>query len=57
MAYRHSWFDHLGDGACLGLRKYADAPHNGEAKPVWINPIKKRIQMKKMIILNSIYLE
>ena len=31
----HSWFDHLGDGACLGLRKYADAPHNGEAKPVW----------------------
>ena len=31
----HSWFDHLGDGARLGLRKYADAPHNGEAKPVW----------------------
>lgn len=31
----HSWFDHLGDGACLGLRKYADAPHNGEIKPVW----------------------
>ena len=40
----HSWFDHLGDGACLGLRKYGQ-------------PIKKRIQMKKMIILNSIYLE
>lgn len=31
----HSWFDHLGDGACLGLRKYTEAPHNGEAKPVW----------------------
>lgn len=31
----HSWFDHLGDGACLGLRKYTDAPHNGEIKPVW----------------------
>ena len=52
----HSWFDHLGDGACLGLRKYADAPHNGEAKPVWTT-YQKRIQMKKMIILNSIYLE
>ena len=33
----HSWFDHLGDGACLGLRKQADAPHNGEAKTVWIS--------------------
>lgn len=31
----HSWFDHLGDGACLGLRKYADEPYNGEIKPVW----------------------
>ena len=31
----HSWFDHLGDGACLGLRKYADAPHYGDIKPVW----------------------
>ena len=31
----HSWFDHLGDGVCLGLRKYTDAPHNGEIKPVW----------------------
>ncbi len=31
----HSWFDHLGDGACLGLRKYADETYNGEIKPVW----------------------
>lgn len=31
----HSWFDHLGDGACLGLRKYAVEPYNGEIKPVW----------------------
>lgn len=31
----HSWFDHLGDGARLGLRKYGDEPHDGEAKPVW----------------------
>ena len=31
----HSWFDHLGDGARLGLRKYTDAPDNGAAKPVW----------------------
>lgn len=31
----HSWFDQLGDGACLGLRKYAVEPYNGEIKPVW----------------------
>lgn len=31
----HSWFDHLGDGAKLGLRKYTAAPDNGEIKPVW----------------------
>ena len=31
----HNWFDHPGDGACLGLRKYLDATYNGEAKPVW----------------------
>ena len=32
----HSWFDHLGDGARLGLRKYNDAEYQGEAKPVWM---------------------
>lgn len=31
----HNWFDHPGDGACLGLRKYLDASYKGEAKPVW----------------------
>ena len=31
----HNWFDHPGDGACLGLRKYLDATYGGEAKPVW----------------------
>lgn len=31
----HSWFDHLGDGARLGLRKYGDETYKGEAKPVW----------------------
>lgn len=31
----HNWFDHPGDGACLGLRKYLDETYNGEAKPVW----------------------
>ena len=31
----HNWFDHPGDGACLGLRKYLDATYNGEPKPVW----------------------
>lgn len=31
----HSWFDHLGDGVCLGLRKYNDTTYKGEAKPVW----------------------
>lgn len=32
----HSWFDHLGDGARLGLRKYNDEEYQGEAKPVWM---------------------
>ncbi len=32
----HSWFDHLGDGARLGLRKYNDAEYQGEAKPIWM---------------------
>ena len=32
----HSWFDHLGDGARLGLRKYNDTEYQGEAKPVWM---------------------
>ena len=31
----HSWFDHLGDGVPLGLRKYSDEEYKGEAKPVW----------------------
>ncbi len=31
----HSWFDNSGDGAMLGLRKYADEVHNGGIKPVW----------------------
>lgn len=31
----HNWFDHPGDGACLGLRKYLDESYKGEAKPVW----------------------
>lgn len=31
----HNWFDHPGDGACFGLRKYLDETYNGEAKPVW----------------------
>lgn len=31
----HNWFDHPGDGACLGLRKYLDESYSGEAKPVW----------------------
>lgn len=26
----HSWFDHLGDGARLGLRKYNDAEYQGK---------------------------
>jgi hypothetical protein len=32
----HSWFDHLGDGARLGLRKYNDEEYQGEAKPIWM---------------------
>ena len=31
----HNWFDHPGDGACFGLRKYLDESYKGEAKPVW----------------------
>lgn len=31
----HSWFDHLGAGVPLGLRKYSDEEYKGEAKPVW----------------------
>lgn len=31
----HAWFDHPDEGACLGLRKYMNPTHNGEAKPVW----------------------
>ena len=31
----HNWFDHPGDGACFGLRKYLDESYRGEAKPVW----------------------
>ena len=33
----HNWFDNVGDGsgALLGLRKYNDSEHGGEAKPVW----------------------
>ena len=31
----HNWFDHPGDGACLGLRKYLDESYNGEPKPAW----------------------
>ena len=31
----HNWFDHSGDGTCLGLRKYLDESYKGEAKPVW----------------------
>ena len=31
----HNWFDHPGDGTCLGLRKYLDESYKGEAKPVW----------------------
>ena len=31
----HSWFDHLGDGVPVGLRKYSDEEYKGEAKPVW----------------------
>ena len=31
----HSWFDNLGDGVPLGLRKYSDEEYKGEAKPVW----------------------
>lgn len=51
----HNWFDHPGDGACLGLRKYLDATYNGEAKPVWY-VYQKQTQKKKMNILNSFYL-
>lgn len=31
----HAWFDHPDEGACLGLRKFMNSTHNGEAKPVW----------------------
>ena len=31
----HNWFDHPGDGACFGLRKYLDESYNGEPKPAW----------------------
>lgn len=31
----HNWFDNEAEGACLGLRKYLNSSHNGEAKPVW----------------------
>lgn len=31
----HNWFDHQGDGARLGLRKYPDEVYNGEPKPAW----------------------
>lgn len=31
----HNWFDSKEEGAQLGLRKYNDDVHHGEAKPAW----------------------
>ncbi len=49
----HNWFDHPGDGACFGLRKYLDESYNGEPKPAWYVYKKANTIMKKMNFLSN----